>query len=780
MKHQIIILLITLIFIKLEAQNNIGQWKEYLSFNKVNNLTSADNKIYASCDIGIIIYDTQENILTTKTKLNGLSSNNISVIKTLNNNTGIIIGYNDGNIDVFTDKIYNIPDIKLKTMSVDKTINQIYVIDNTAYCATNFGIVAVNYAKQEIKDTYYIGENSTQIKVYSVTATTDSIYAATEKGIMAAPVNSNKLSFYETWENITFFDNYVNLCTVDNKIIAATKEGKIDYLNNGSFINIGTYKNYVKIIESKDGFNVVCSDKIFIFNNKLENISQISDINIEEKSYIPNFSSILKYNDNIWIGDKNMGLIKVDESFSKIYTPDGPASNMCHKLVVNNNRIYSVAGYQHQISPKFILPEFSLYNNGKWINYTRQSESEFKDVYNLCDIAIDPKNPNHYFISSAHGGIFEFDDDKVINHYTNENSSIKLAYIWNIVNAIYFDEDGNLFGANMANNNMIILKSINKNPDAQFDYWYSYNYLKNMDVDVPWIWQITQDNNKLFWCVSRHLPKGLFIFDTNNTLENPLDDRFMCKVTNDSPQGSKLLFWDNEGQVIDKNPTYVAKDKNGYMWIATSSGLLVYYQTGNIFDVQRPVFSRIKVAREDDSGYADYLLEDIAINHIKVDNADRKWISTENNGVYLISSDGNKIIHHFTVKNSPLLSNTVYCIDINENTGEVFIATSSGIISYKGTSSAYRNNYNNVKVYPNPVRPEYNGNIIIRGLKDNSTVRITDLSGNLVYGALSLGGQINWNGRDLNNKKVSSGVYLVFATNTDGEESMVTKIMIIK
>jgi hypothetical protein len=236
---------------------------------------------------------------------------------------------------------------------------------------------------------------------------------------------------------------------------------------------------------------------------------------------------------------------------------------------------------------------------------------------------------------------------------------------------------------------------------------------------------------------------------------------------------------DIDNSVISNFIYSIAQDREGNIWLGTNKGIVVYYSPSRVFSSNEFYAQTILVPRNDNSGFGDPLLGTETVTAIKVDGANRKWLGTRNGGVFLVSDDGLKQIHAFNIDNSPLLSNSINDITINENTGEVFFATNSGIISYVSDAVGPAEEFSDVYVYPNPVRETYFGDIVITGLIENAYVKITDLNGNLVHETRSLGGNAIWNGNNLSGKRVSTGVYLVFLTNDDGSLTHVTKLLFI-
>ncbi len=769
------------------GQVAIGQWQEYLSFYQVHSIQKVNDKIYAATNAGLFSYDTEEYIIQKYTKLNSLSDIEITAIKAIPNSDILLIGYENGNIDVLNnDEVINIPDLKLKSINSEKRINNILVNNNKAYCSTDFGIVVVDYKNYEIFDTYIIGDEATYLKVYEVTSTSDYLYAATEKGILSAPINSNSLAFYDTWETISSDQSeYTSICTVDESIICAKKQGSsaniMKYVD-GNWSNIETQSNFLKIINTNEHLGIISSNSIKIFNSNLVLQTIIDDYFNEEIIIKPSFSSILIDNDDIWIGDSSNGLVHRYNTNDIPLAPNGPSSNKVYKMVASENLLYMVAGINHYVQYQFHMAELSILRDGSWTGLNSQNNDSLKGAYNLNDIAIDPRNENHVYVSSARSGIYEISNDTIIKHYTEKNSSMQAIGSWRLVNGVVVDENGNLFANNMSDNYPIIIKPDITAGVSNDDFgWYKLNYISyGIDESNPWLWQTIKTSWGHFWSISFRNPEGLFVYDIGERIDTDEDDRYRYAGDLNNTEQQKLLLWDEDGKTLEFKPKCLVEDKNGYIWVGTREGMVVYYRPRDVFDIEKPIASRIKIPRNDGSGLADYLLEGEDINCIAVDGANRKWIGTANNGLYLISADGTETIHNFNTSNSPLFSDMITTITINPKTGEVFIGTDKGILSYRGTATEGQKQYNNVKAFPNPVKPNYNGIITVTGLIENSNVRITDINGNIVYQANSTGGQIIWNGKNMYNEKVASGVYLVFATNEDGSESMATKILIVK
>ncbi|MCW3785118.1 two-component regulator propeller domain-containing protein [Plebeiibacterium sediminum] len=783
MKYIFIFCLAIILPTKTFTQASIGDWQEYLSFSNVQNIEKIDHIIYAASDIGIFTYDTNDFIIQKHTKINGLSDIGISTIKRIPNSSKLFIGYENGNIDILENgNINNIPELKIKSISNSKKINNVDFINNQAYCATDFGILVVDYNKLEISDFYYIGDNASPLTVNQIAHTSDSIFAATKEGLRKAPLNSTSLAYYETWEYTSEdHSEFSGVISVNDMIITTkhTNTYQTYAYSNNNWNIINSASNFIKLQSFTNNFAIVLNNEIELYYNNLIHQSTISEYQIEDKKLSIAYTCILIDDEIEWVGDKNNGLIKIGEPFDLQIVPDGPYSNRSFKIITTANALWTTTGDYNQT--RRIPAEVSIFRDHEWKHLNSSTDPLFQNYNNITDIVIDPNNESHVYLASYNNGILELEDDKAVYQYNDQNSGLQKVYIWELVASIVLDNDGNLYANNQEVTYPIVVKPVGVTDDKES--WIQYNYLPyDNPGDQFWIRKMIYTSWGDIWCTTTDQAFGLFIMNTNGTPYNPEDDIYRSPRTtasfNDS-RNSVISLWDEDGNSITSRLQCLAEDKNGYIWIGSDEGPLVYYRPQTVFEEDYPQVSKILVPRNDGSGLADYLLENENIATIEVDGANRKWFGTQN-GVYLISEDGTETIHHFTKENSPLISNIINSITINPESGEVFFGTDKGIVSFIGTATEGKENYNSVLVFPNPVKPGYDGEITISGLIENTTTLITDISGKLVYQAISTGGQVVWNGRNLNNNKVSSGVYLVFSTNEYGEKSLATKIMIVR
>ena len=276
-----------------------------------------------------------------------------------------------------------------------------------------------------------------------------------------------------------------------------------------------------------------------------------------------------------------------------------------------------------------------------------------------------------------------------------------------------------------------------------------------------------------------------------------------------TPDGQYLVFSSNRtspnltlwrinidgggGNLPDKSVRAIALDKGGQLWIGTDKGLRVLYNTTSFFNNDDLFTDEIVIL---ENGIPKELLQDQFITDIKVDGSNNKWVATIGAGLFYFSPDGQQTIYHFTKDNSPLPSNNVNDVSIDDQNGIVYIATDRGLLSFRSGSSSPQENLANAFIYPNPVRPSFNtvaDKVKIKDISENVNIKITDIEGNLVaegesrrnlrhrgYNLEIDGGTAYWNGKNLANNKVASGVYLVMLSDLDTFETRVLKLMIVR
>ena len=441
--------------------------------------------------------------------------------------------------------------------------------------------------------------------------------------------------------------------------------------------------------------------------------------------------------------------------------PGGPKYNYFGNMRFKNNRLYTCGG-GYGVTYELLRPGcVQILQDNKWDIYEDVAQSD--NMPNYIDIlGIDCSRNNHaHVFASGRTGVYEFENGKFVKLHTYDNSTLLSVFGNNkeyvVVQGLIFDDKDNLWCLNsMVNSNIHYMSSDNK--------WYDTN-----------ISLTNGSNNNL--CNPVFDSRGLLWFANNNYVTPALH----CYQPENNGIKSFTSFVNQDGTSVNvmQGVTCVVEDENNDIWIGTSSGPLLLQNSEITSD--SPIFTQVKIPRNDGTNYADYLLSGVEITSIVIDGGGRKWFGTNGNGVYLISADNMTQLEHFTKSNSCLISDYIESMAINQSSGEIFFGTNNGLCSYISDATMPNENMttDNVYAYPNPVTPDYNGLVTITGLSYYADVKIVTSNGILVAQGRSNGGTFTWNCNDLRGRRVASGIYMVETATENGNKGIVCKIAVL-
>ncbi len=753
----------------------IGEWRDHLPYNSTVSVTSSKENIYCATPYSIFYYNKNENTVNRFTRISGLSDIGIVRVGFNESYNTLLVAYENTNIDLVKGNvIINMRDI-INSDAItpeEKVINNVMFIDNLAYLSCGFGIVVLDIDKEEIADTYYIGPNGAHINVLDLTLNDTSFFAATEMGIFSAYVDSPNLSYFSSWSRdetlpdpsalysyITFFNDIL----ITSKATEAWAGDTILYYENASWNYendlFGTDDVYgLKVYNNE--FYAIHSFYINIYDADLNKILKIWTYNYEAS---PSPRDLIIDKDVMWIADHQKGLVRrvTSSDYTFIY-PNGPNSPNVFSMSASGNNICVVAGGRNlSWNNLWQRGNISSFSNSEWNTVDLTMEPALDTLLDMVSVAINPFNHAQVFAGSWYKGMAELNNLALENTYSPENSGLDYQDPPVCrVGGMAFDQSGYLWVTSSHAHKILSVRIPDGTPLGE---WHNYNlgtFSSSTDVG-----NLIIDSYGQKWILIR-AEHSLIVFNDNGTITDG-DDAY--KV---------LTSATGNGNIPGNKVFSIAEDNDGEVWIGTDEGIAVFYSPENVFSNYNYDAQRILIPRNDGTGLADILLEFETITAIAIDGANNKWIGTDRSGVFKLSPDGQQEYHHFTEQNSPLFSNNITSIVISED-GEVFIGTAKGIISYRSTASTGGPENSDVYAYPNPVESGYNGPIAIKGLVANADFKITDISGNLIYTGKAEGGQAIWNGNNFSGRRAQSGVYLVFASNDDGSETLVTKILFV-
>ena len=765
------VLVLLFLFVTSAAFSQSNQlWRSFFSYNNIKDIAQSDQRVYAAAESSVFSKNALSNELKTITSVDGLKTDIVTAIyhstefsKTLvGNQNGLLLIINPDN-SILT-KIDILQEATVQPNK--KKINHIYEHQGKAYISCDFGIAVLNLATMEFGDTYYLGPNGAEVPVLQSAVYNGMIWAVTpDNGLRTGLLSNPNLNDYSQWfeSNGGSWQGVVTF----NNILFAAQYGSVYKVSTGYQFLVSMPSAIIDMREANGYIVITSKDRVNVYNEQLALVLQLNNIPNEEVI----FTCATVIGGRLFIGTEEDGLFSTPLDFISFdnVTPDGPIRNNIFSIEKSITDMWAVyGGYSFDYVPNGYTYGISRFTEQGW-TYIPYEDIAAKNLGNvtgandLSDIVVNPNNQKEVYVGSFHRGLLkilngvpqEFFDHENTNSNGNEGLTSLIdpvpTYRSIRVNGLTYDRQGSLWMTNSR-----VPKPLKVLRGSK---WESYTLEEAIGPSFfkEEYGKLVIDKNGTKWIPS--LNNGVIAFNEN--------------------QGPKILKIGEEsaGNLPSPYVKSLAIDNNSQLWIGTTRGLRVLSGVDQ-FLTQDELTTRSIIIMED--GLAQELMYEQIINDIVVDGANNKWIGTAGAGAFLVSPDGQQTLFHFTRDNSPLPSNVINDIVIDGQTGEVFFATDKGMVSYQGTSTKAEENLNNVYVFPNPVRPEFYGDVNISGLMDQVNVKITDIEGNLVFETTSEGGTVLWNTTAFGKHRVASGVYMIFIASEDGTETKVKKVMIIR
>ena len=781
MLNRLLCVLISLMPLLLVSQDYSDLWDGHFSYLNIKDISQGNDKIYAASENTVFICDIESEEISTLSTINGLSGESITTIHYSEVYELLLIGYENGLIEIVSDNsndVLTVIDIleKPTIQPSFKRINHFNEFEDVVYISTDYGISVYSLRSLEFGDTYFIGNSGGQIKVSETVIYGEFIYAACadNNGLKKAIYTSNNLIDFQQWQTV-IGGNYLHAQAINDKLYVTQTNRKIYEVVNDSLLELFTYSSVpIDFYVNNNNFVVTTKDNVYVYDGAFNLITDVTPISEFDSDFT---SAILGSDKELYIGSSKFGILKTTLSnpaeMIEIH-PDGPLLNSPFSLEATEGDLWVTFG-EHTI---FYNPSpvnrrgISHLVDESWLNIPYDS---VLGAVNLNDISVNPNNSSQVFISAFQNGLLELNNDSPTVLYDNTNSNLETIILPNNPNYFSIRVSGSSFDSNGL---LWTITSLVDRPLKSFNpisnQWQDYSFTGIIEdpLSSQGFKDLIIDNNQTKWIGSFI---GLIGVKTNggNTLIKTLKGEEFNMPSNDI----RALKIDNRNQ----------------LWIGTSSGLRVLYNPESLFSDEGTQADEIIIVED---GIPKELLFQQWISDIEVDGSNNKWIGTISNGLFYFSENGQETIFHFTKDNSPIPSNNIIDVSVDLSKGIVYIATDKGLVSFRSGGSKPTSNLETAFVYPNPVRPTFDitdQRVKIKDISENINIKITDIEGNLVAEAQSNanlrykgynleidGGTAFWNGKNLTNNVVRSGVYLVLLSDLDTLETKVLKLMVIR
>lgn len=724
----------------------IGQWRDHLPYQTVTRVSAFGTTLLAETPYGFFSYDTDDHSIVRYSRVNGLSGSGIRLLSGLPAAGRWLLAYSNNQIDLLSSSgIETVYDIANSNQIPASGILSVLDGNNRVLLCTSIGILVLDANKAEISDTWRIGANGTSIPVYSIALYHDSLFAATTEGLKAAPARDPNLADFTNWVNLSG-QGMLPLATTS--FVGILNDQLLVQQQNRFFIRKnGQWQLFYASDDPVSG--AICTEQELLFcvaqgaSGRVQRINGAGQLigELTPPGGQHRLRNAIVLNNRIWIADSLHGLWQYDNGIFQLIAPSSPKGPALGPLRTYPNLLLAAAGTASGKGSWF------SWDTQEWNNHTAVSETAL-DTSGIINDVVYNTTSGQFFAASQTGGLLEWSSNSAVTVY--KQGFLDSPYG---IDALCFGKEQDLWMATPASTHLLT----RRDPDGN---WQKFS--PAFFTGAARVHQMTIDQSGHLWLAAGEA--GVICYDPGTRPNDPGDDRW-----------KQIGFTAGTGSLPGSLARTVTVDQSGMVWVGTNNGIAVLECADRIFDAAsceaiRPVVQT--------GSFAGFLFANEWVLSLTPDAANRKWVGTRS-GAWLLSPAGDSVLLQFNRNNSPMADDSVTAIAIMPGTGEVFFSGPNGISSWRGTATEPSQAFEKVQIFPNPVPPDYSGQIGIRGLVDNSIVKITELNGRLVYQTRSLGGQAVWDGRDYKGRRISSGVYLVFAKVEGQKEKAIGKIIIV-
>lgn len=766
-RRRLLLFSLQLFLTVLPLSARLGDWTVYPAYKEATRNVVTGEWIYSLSSTNLFRYHPETEEVQLFSRQNGLSDSGISQIAYCRAEGCLVIVYTNANIDFLYDdgSVVNLPGL-MNSQLTDKQVNNLAVEGSRAYIAMTQGVEVVNVADATLENFYAVG-NVRSTAIYA-----DRLYASVADSLVYGELQANLLD-RSNWHTAA-----TNLAGTNMVVFR-------DFLYlqgwGGGLFRIGRDNQWV-LVNAQFLYYLNTDGSSYLLCGNASRVMQFdASERLTEWIQDNDFNEVTRTSGGTYWASRGLNGLQpyaLDAAADTLavhgsaLSPDSPVHDYCYYMTYVGDTLLVAGGSLNYVGIDY-EGTVMRYAGGSWYNFpdddiARRANTNY---LNITSVAQDPADVAHHFATAAGGGLFEYRDGRYVKCYNLDNSPLCAMVAGSRyhvrTDGLNYDPWGNLW---IINNQVdTILRAMR--PDGSWKEFYDESIAM-----FPTCERTLFDSSGRLWVTSRretaYSDDGLYCLDLNGTFENRDDDRSRFRASATNEDGTACEF---------TGTSSVVEDKSGRIWFGTATGPYLIEQPDEWFADDFTV-TQVKVPRNDGTNYADYLLSGVAINAIAVDALDRKWFGTAEDGVFVTSPDGVTTVHHFTTENSPLPSNVVYSLAVNESTGVVMIGTDRGIVAYEaGTAAdAVSISGDQIRVYPNPVRPGYYGRITVSGLPESADIKITRTGGQVVAAGTAVGGVFTWDGRDRAGRRVPSGVYFVMASTADGKEGAAAKITIVR
>lgn len=762
------------------AQSQDTGWASITSYNTVNGIDlSGDDTIWGVSNGGLFAFQDQE-FTQTFTPVDGMYRLDGSTLIYIEEINSIAIGYIDGMIDLYNigeDRFDRVEDISRVQAFTSKQINDFELHNGSLYIATEFGIVVYNIDTFLVSNSYTkIGSFDRGTPVFDIHIDNETIITGTQQGVAVGSLNDN-LDIEASWANYDESSGLpsgnIESVTLFNAQVLASSSSSVVSLTNGSWQEYSPLSNYSNVTFKgiTDGNSNSDGLLLSFTTNRVLLIDQNDNLTIINPGIAGISDVVMDGQNSTSIATITSGLGRA-EGVSKDFTyfaPSGPNLNFFQGISFSDGTL--ISGTTPLSQRNSIIDNrkgYYIRDESGWRNFNR-STNEVLDQFQFIQAFNSTFTDNYYYFGSWGRGIARHDrETDQIDVFNSSNSSLRGWAAddpnFPVISGLQTDSDGAVWATSRYATNPLYVQLPGENE------WINYGKSSAVSQNDEYLYLFVDSFNQKWISLQTAggTGRGVLVLDTG--VPSIIEESTGVKLTED--QGS--------GNLPDASVTAIIEDKEGEVWIGTERGIARFIFPQFVITGSPEERRAQWLINEDQDAVSPFLLRDINVTAMAVNSANQKWIGTAAEGVWLLNETGGSILKRFTSENSPLFSDAIRDISVNEKTGEVYISTDAGLSIYQDVPIAPSTSMDKLKVYPNPFLYESHDNILIENLSEITTIRILGVDGTLIRTISSRGGRAEWNGLDASGRQVGSGMYVVVALDIDGNERGFGKVAIIR
>lgn len=761
--HYILALLAGLIALCTQAQPPNEQWHDLLSYQAGKGLCATQKEVVLYTRQAIHSYRPETGLVERYYTARGLSTSGIVTIHHTPDNKGLLVSYEDGTIDIVRDRVPRtiVTHRENVSRSLDTPITCFANVGGQIYGITRSALIEIDQHPEGLKEQHIVwnDDRTSTLRLNDLTSTDEQLYIATIDGVYC-PIEPLRKS--HSFRRLGDLEGNITriACEPQSHTLTAIRLTTTGYeiwlYANDAWQHLDTRTGQAPI-----SLTYAQNSYLLCDGHQVEAISTEGNIHLlySDNSAPPNEHlspqmAWISASGTLYIASAYQGLIALNSNSPTRLSPPSPAFDRAYRIASTDNSVAFVAGRPTDQNGQ-PLQQFATFisQQGACSNIVDTS------ISNALCIALVPNEPGHILVGTEEDGLIEIRNGAIAALYNASNSSLQTDFsgLNTRVDGIFIAQDGSWWVHNPGNSNALSVR----NPSGS---WSAYPI------------QLAASPRGTRFILS---PQGnIWMLTAGQKQIARIDpSAFLASGGKEGCAYFRVHFENNKRNAYIED---LAFDEAGNMWVANQRVLIQCRDADSAPNATPLIGSTIVVTVTYPYDDITSIAEGRAAKCILVDHGGHIWLGTHRAGLFQIDPKQKSVLRIFNHENSPLPSNEILDLALEDANGLLHICTDKGVLTLRADTQEPAPTYDNVRIYPQPIGPQYTGYLYIDGLTDNTNLKITNAAGQLVRELTSNGGRAQWDLRNRYGQPVQTGIYLIFCTNSTDKQTHIGKIAIVR